>query len=208
MGLKEWLIPQDKVFFDLLDQESNNVAEGAKKLQDMVEKFDNLLERRAELKLIEHHGDEIVHTIYDRVVATFVTPIDQDDITKLASLYDDVLDYVDSVANSIVLFEIQEPTEPMKQLVRLVGRSVDEIHTAFAAMRREDSKEIDTRCKEVDRLENEADVLSNDSIAQLFKTKDVIQIMKMKEIYEQLEIITDKCEDVGQELRDIVRKYA
>jgi len=208
MGLKEWLIPQDKVFFDLLERESTVVVNGACKLQQMINEFDNLEKRRDEMKDIEHDGDEIVHMINERVNATFVTPIDQDDITKLASLYDDVLDACYAVARRIQLYELKEPTEPMKRLALVVRRSVDEIHAAFVAMRREDKDEIDGRCIEVDSLENEADVILNDSVAALFKEADVIRIMKLKEIYEQLESATDRCEDVSQELRDIVRRYA
>ncbi len=207
MGFREWLIPQDKRFFDLLEDESNNVLDGAKKLHEMIEKFDGLQERRMELKTVEHNGDQIVHTIYEKVNTTFVTPIDQDDITKLASLYDDVLDLMDAVANKIVLYEVKESTQPMRQLAELVQKSVYEIHAAFASMRRQDTKEIDKRCIAVDTLENEADVILNDSVAALFKSADVIMIMKLKEIYEDLEMATDKCEDVSQELRDIVRRY-
>lgn len=207
MGLKAWLVPQDKIFFDLLEEESNNVADGARKLQEMIDNFDRLGDRRAELKAIEHNGDQIVHVIYEKVNATFVTPIDQDDITKLASLYDDVLDIVYAVANRIVLYELKQSTPAMKDLVHLVRKSVDEIHAAFFSMRSRDRKEIDKRCIEVDTLENEADVVLNDNVAQLFKSNDLIQIMKLKEIYEQLETITDMCEDVSQELRDILRRY-
>jgi len=207
MGLKEWLVPQDKVFFDLLEKESANVVEGAAKLHEMIQKFDRLEDRRNEIRDIEHTGDEIVHVIYERVNATFVTPIDQDDITKLASLYDDVLDGCYAVARRIVLYEVKESTESMRKLAWTVRQSVDEIHAAFSAMRREDRKEIDGRCIEVDSLENEADVILNDGVAELFKSTDVILIMKLKEIYEQLEATTDRCEDVSQELRDIVRRY-
>ncbi len=207
MGFREWLVPQDRRFFDLLEEESNNVVDAARKLQEMIEKFDRLEERRVELKTVEHNGDQIVHSIYEKVNSTFVTPIDQDDITKLASLYDDVLDLMDSVANKIVLYEVKESTPPMKQLADLVRRSVNEIHAAFSSMKREDRKEIEKRCIEVDTLENEADVVLNDSVALLFKSADAITIMKLKEIYEDLETTTDKCEDVSQELRDIVRRY-
>jgi uncharacterized protein Yka (UPF0111/DUF47 family) len=186
MGLKEWLVPQDRVFFDLLERESANAVDGAVKLNEMIQSFDKLEERWNEIRDIEHKGDEIVHVIYERVNATFVTPIDQDDITKLASLYDDVLDTIYAVARRIVLYELRESTEPMKKLAWTVKQAVNEIHAAFSAMRREDKKEIDGRCIEVDSLENEADVILNDSVAALFKSADVIQIMKLKEIYEQL----------------------
>jgi uncharacterized protein Yka (UPF0111/DUF47 family) len=195
MGLREWLIPQDKVFFDLLEEESNNVADGALRLQEMIDNFDRLEDRRTELKTVEHNGDKIVHVIFEKTNTTFVTPIDQDDITKLASLYDDVLDIIYAVANRIVLYELKQSTPTMKEFARLVRKSVDEIHAAFFSMRSQDKKEIDKRCIEVDTLENEADVLLNDSVAHLFKSNDMIQIMKLKEIYEYLETITDRCED-------------
>jgi uncharacterized protein len=207
MGLRSWLVPEDRVFFDLLEEESTNVLKGSKVLLDLIMKYDGLEEERAELKEIEHRGDEIVHQIYEKVNSTFVTPIDQDDITRLASLYDDVLDFMDSAANRIVLYEVRESTEAMKKLADIVARSVTEIHAAFMAMRNRNSKEIDKRCIEVDTLENEADVVLNDSVAALFKGSDVIQIMKLKEIYEELETVTDRCEDVSQVLRDILRRY-
>jgi len=208
MGLRSWLIPEDKLFYDMLEDESSNVVNGARVLRQMITEFDGMEAKRAEMKAIEHRGDEIVHQIYEKVNSTFVTPIDQDDITRLASLYDDVLDFMDSAANRIVLYEVKESTEPMKQLANIVALSVDEIHAAFVAMRGHKMKEIDTRCIAVDTLENEADVILNDSVAQLFKGSDVIQIMKLKEIYEELETVTDRCEDVSQVLRDIVRRYS
>src|SRR2546427_329529 len=206
MGIREWLIPQDKVFFDLLEDESKVVVLGAHQLEDAIENFDRLDERRRELKETEHQADEIVHRIYDRVNRTFITPIDQQDITRLASLYDDVLDFIYSVMNRMVLYEVKGPTEAMRKLSRLVTLSVDEIHQAFLSVRKMDENEIEERCREVDRLENEADALLNDSVAELFKGSDAIYILKMKEVYEHLETTTDKCEDVSFQLRDIVLK--
>lgn len=207
MGLKEWIIPQDKAFFDLLERESSNVVNAATRLQEAIRKFDKLDERRKEMKDIEHTGDEIVHEIYDKINRSFITPIDQEDITRLASLYDDVLDYIYAVMNRIVLYEVREPTEPMIKLSEIVGKCVNEIHQAFISMRRLNRKEIDARCIEIDRLENEADVLLNDSVAALFKESDVIKILKLKEIYEYLETVTDRCEDVSFILRDILLKH-
>lgn len=207
MGLKEWIIPQDKAFFDVLEQESRNVLLGAEKLEDAIKSFDRMDERRKEFKDIEHVGDDIVHSIYERVNRSFITPIDQEDLTKLASLYDDVLDYMYAVMNRIVLFEITGPTESMIKFAGIVRASVEEIHQAFISMRRLDKAEIDKRCIEVDKLENEADVLLNESVATLFKSNDVIMILKLKEIYEYLETATDRCEDLSFVLRDVLIKH-
>ena len=206
MGLKEWIIPQDKVFFDLLDRESATVLRGAIKLEDAVKNFDNMEERRKEFKDIEHNGDEIVHDIYERVNRSFITPIDQEDLTRLASGYDDVLDFMYLVMNRLVLFEIKGTTQPMIEFAGIVRASVEQLHSAFGSLSKPNQAIIDRACIEVDRLENEADVLLNEAVATLFKSQDVISILKLKEIYEHLETITDRCEDVSFIIRDILIK--
>ncbi len=208
MGLKEWVIPQDRAFFDLLDRESSNVLVGAKKLEEAVKSFDRMDERRKEFKQIEHEGDEIVHEIYEKVNRSFITPIDQEDLTKLASLYDDVLDYMYAVMNRIILFEVKGPTESMMRFVGIVRESVEQIHQAFTSLRKLDKDQIEKSCIEVDRLENEADVVLNESVAVLFKSNDVINILKLKEIYEHLETVTDKCEDLSFVIRDVMIKHS
>ena len=208
MGLKEWIIPQDQVFYDLLERESDNVLTGARKLEEAVRTFDNFEDRRREFKEIEHEGDEIVHEVYERVNKSFITPIDQEDLTRLASLYDDVLDYMYDVMNRIVLFEITGATDPMRQFVEIVRASVEETHKAVVSMRKADKAEIERACREVDSLENEADVLLNESVAALFRSQDVIGILKLKEIYEYLESVTDKCEDLSFVIRDIMIKHS
>ena len=208
MGLKEWIIPQDKAFYDSLEQESANVLEGARKLEEAVRSFDRMEERRKEFKDIEHRGDEIVHDIYERVNRSFITPIDQEDLTKLASLYDDVLDFMYAVMNRLVLYEITGPTESMMKFTGIVRASVEQMNHAFLSMRKLDSAAIDKNCIEVDRLENEADEVLNDAVAALYKSKDVISILKLKEVYENLETITDRCEDLSFVLRDIMIKHS
>ncbi len=208
MGLKEWIIPQDKAFYDLLDNESASVLKGAVKLEDAVKAFDNMEERRKEFKDIEHNGDEIVHDIYERVHRSFITPIDQEELTRLASRYDDVLDFMYSVMNKLVLFEIKGPTPTMVEFTGIVRASVEQLHAAMTSLRKLDTATIDRACIEVDRLENEADVLLNESEAALFKSEDVISILKLKEIYEFLETVTDRCEDVSLVIRDIMIKHS
>ncbi len=208
MGLREILIPQEKVFFQLLEEESKNVLTGAQALRDMIINYNGIAEKRKRIREIEHNGDEIVHQIYDRLVKSFITPIDREDISKLASLYDDVLDYIYAVANRLYLYEIREATAPMRQFVELVVKSVEEIGFAFASIQKIKAPEVEARCIEVDRLENEADVVLNESVASLFKTSDPLTIIKLKEIYELLETVTDKCEDVVQVIRTIVLEYS
>jgi len=208
MGLRELLIPREKIFFQLLEEESKNVLAGAVAFNELIQNFDHLSDNRNKMKDIEHHGDEIVHSIYDRLVKTFITPIDREDISKLASLYDDVLDYIYAAVNRLFLYEVELPTEPMRRFADLVLKSVREIDFAFASIQKIKASEIEARCNEVDTLENEADVVLNESVAALFKTNDAISIIKFKEVYELMETITDKCEDVVQVIRDIILEYS
>src|SRR5213083_108898 len=136
MVLRELLIPREKIFFQLLEQESKNVLAGAHALNDLIQNFDRLAEKRNKIKDIEHDGDNIVHSIWDHLVKTFITPIDREDISKLASLYDDVLDYIEAVANRLYLYEIRSPTEPMRRFTDIVVKSVQEITSPLRAFRR------------------------------------------------------------------------
>ncbi len=208
MKLRELLIPKERIFFQLLEQESKNVLAGAKALRDLIGDFDHLADMRNKIKEIERQGDDIVHSIYDHLVRTFITPIDREDISKLASLYDDVLDYIYAAVNRLFLYEIRSPTEAMRKFTDLVVKSVEEIDFAFASIQKVKAPEVESRIIEVDRLENEADVVLNESVAALFKSNDAISIIKLKEIYELMETITDKCEDVVQVIRDIILEYS
>ncbi len=205
MSIREVFIPQDKVFFELLEKESQNVVDGAQSLVELVNNFTDVPVKRDRIKELEHKGDEIVHEIYTKLNKCFITPIDHEDISKLASSYDDVLDFIYATANRLALYEIGTSNVVMKQFADIILSCVKELDLAFNSMRRL-SKDIDEKCTEVDRLENVADVLLNESVADLFKSGDLIQIVKLKEIYEYMEATTDRCEDVGYVLRDIVMK--
>jgi predicted phosphate transport protein (TIGR00153 family) len=181
---------------------------GAVAFGELIQNYHDLADKRNKIKDIEHHGDEIVHSIYDRLVKTFITPIDREDISKLASFYDDVLDYIYAAVNRLYLYEVESPTETMRRFADLILKSVREIDFAFASIQRIKASEIEARCTEVDTLENEADVVLNESVEALFKTKDAISIIKMKEVYELMEAVTDRCEDVVQVIRDIVLEYS
>jgi predicted phosphate transport protein (TIGR00153 family) len=207
MGLKEWLIPQDKHFFNMLDNVSQNVLDGSIAFLDMLKNYENIKERQQKIKDIEHQGDDFVHEIFEELNKTFITPIDHDDISKLASAFDDVLDYIDGAAARCVLYDIQKPEDNMIKLAEVLLQQTTELRDALSGLRNiKNPKEIERRCVEVNRLENVADDIYKTSVANLFKQKDAIEIMKLKEIYERLEFATDKCEDAANVISDIVVK--
>jgi len=205
--LKEWIIPQDKLFFNMLENVSENVLSGSVAFLDMLKNYENIKEKQKRIEDIEHQGDDFVHEIFEELNKTFITPIDHDDISKLASAFDDVLDYIDDAATIFVLYDIQKPEENMIKLAEVLLQQTTELRHALSGLRNiKNPREIEEICIEVNRLENVADDLYKTSVANLFKRKDAIEIMKLKEVYERLEFATDNCEDVANVISDIVVK--
>jgi len=208
MGFKEWILPQDKIFFNLLEEQAALVVKVAELFQTMLREYSSFGVLIKRMRVMEHEGDELVHKIFRKLNESFITPIDQEDISKLASLYDDVLDLIDATANRIFLFKIEKPNDIIKEFADIIVQQVKEVNAATRQIRKINQVEIEKRFKAVHTLENEADDLHDFSIVELFKEKDPIKIMIMKDIYEFLEQITDKCEDVCLVIQDIVIKNA
>jgi predicted phosphate transport protein (TIGR00153 family) len=208
MGFKEWIIPQDKIFFNILEQQAELVLKAAQLFKKMLDETENFSENIKEMRHTEHEGDEIVHQMIHRLHKSFITPIDQQDLANLTSLYDDVLDYIDSVANRIFLFEIKEPDDIIKGFADLIEKQVAEVNEALKQIRKIKQQEMEKRFKQVHSLENLADDLHDKALVKLYKEKDPIKIIIMKEVYDFLEAITDKCEDVCLVIQDIVLKNA
>ncbi len=207
MGFKEWIIPQDKVFFELFARQSKNVVAGSELLLDMIKNFDakKMEERKDKLKEMESIGDGIVHEIYEKLNTSFITPMDHEDMTRLVSNYDDVIDLMYTVANRMWLFRVR-PTPVMEDFAILIRKCVSEIDNAMSHIEKIDQKEIAKRCIEIHTLENHGDDLLDESLEKLFRGKDPVEIMKLKEMYEFLETVTDRCEDVAFAINDIVLK--
>ena len=208
MGFKEWIIPQDKIYFNILEKQADLVLKAAKLFKQLLNEPENFSENIKKMRLLEHEGDEIVHQMIHKLHKSFITPIDQEDLADLTSLYDDVLDYIDSVANRIFLFEIKQPDDIIKEFADIIEKQVAEVNEALKHVRKMKQEEIEKRFKQVHSLENIADDLHDKSLVQLYKEKDAIKILMMKEIYDFLEEITDKCEDVCLVIQDIVLKNA
>ena len=191
----------------MLENESQNVLDGSKAFLDMLKNYENIKEKQQKIKDIEHQGDDYVHEIFEELNKTFITPIDHDDISKLASAFDDVLDNIDGTATRLVLYEIQKPEENMLKLAEvLLDQSIELRQAVYGLRNIKKSKETEKRCIEVNRLENVADDLYKTSIANLFKRNDAIEIMKLKEVYERIEFAIDRCEDAANVISDIVVK--
>ena len=209
MGLRELLIPHDKVFFDLFEKQAGVVKEAAWRLVALTEDFTSVKEKRHEIEKLEHKGDQITHDIYDQLNRTFITPLDPEEISRLASALDEVLDYIDGATEKMFYYNLGATDTHMIELAKLIHLSASEIEGAVKGIRSiKDPRYIEERCIEVNRLENLADDVLAHAVTDLFQTNDAIMIIKLKDIYEHLEIATDYCEDVANVLSDIAIRHS
>lgn len=208
MGLREWIIPQDRVFFDLLERHMVLTTEAVTDFRAMVQNWANMDTWRSRIAEVEHQADQVSHEVFDRLNRTFITPIDREDIARLTHALDDVVDAVDAAATRIALLHLPEPTPAMSQFVDVLSAQVAQLQGAVQALRKPATlKALVPGCVvEIHRLENNADQILNDAIGELFAGNDAIRILKYKEIYEFLEWATDYCEDAADILQDILRK--
>jgi len=201
------LIPRETKFFELFAELSGYLTEGAKLLRSILQDPRDLPLRVQEVQAVEHKGDKATHAIITKLNQTFITPFDREDIHHLASSLDDVLDFVNAAATRLVMYKIYQPPPTSAELAGLIVLQSEELARGVSLL--EKNGEVLRHCEEVNRLEDEADHVSRRAIASLFDTeKDPIQLIKVKELYEILEVATDKAEDAANVLETIVLKNA
>ncbi len=204
------LIPRSGRFFELFDQSARNLVVASEALTDLLEHFENVETKTVHLKDLEHEGDEITHEIYLQVHKTFVTPFDREDIAALAQRMDDVMDYIEGASTAIRIYGITQPTSAARGLADLIRLQSIQLEKAISVLRHKGRlKSILEQLKEINRLENEADSLYLNSMAELFRGEmNTVDIIKWRDIYDQLEEATDSCEQVAYVLEAIVLKHA
>jgi len=201
------LIPRERKFFDMLDMEADAVLKGAQVLFNLMGNYSGVEEAKNKITEIEHQTDDIVHNIFLELNLTFVTPIDREDISGLASALDNVLDHIHGAARRLYSYEVEAATKAMVDFAGILLKACTELNLAVKDLRElKKPEKIEERCVEVNSLENEADEVLNIGVAELFKTRDAKEIIKLKEIYEFLESAVDRCEDAANVISDITMK--
>lgn len=212
-----WFMPKEERFKELFQLDTENLKKAAKVFTEIAHSTD--LEARrvkmTELKAIEHDGDGITRRIFDALNATFITPLDREDIHWLASDLDEILDYLESVSQHLVLFELAEAPEGLQQFADILGEMVAEIDRISDLLWDLSSeKQIRGSLVRISELENRADQLYSTLIADLFRGKtggvalDPVTIMKWKEVYDGLENACDQCKDFTHVVSNVVAKNA
>jgi predicted phosphate transport protein (TIGR00153 family) len=202
------LIPREEKFFDLFEQQSGHIVSAARVLEELTLDYPDAKAKAEHIKDIEHAGDTLTHEIVRRLNTTFVTPFDREDIYALASRLDDVLDLIDAVADRLLIYKIDRVTDGAVAMAKIIVKTAEETDRAVRCLRTL-SAFYHKHAVEVNRLENEADRLLRDELAALFEgTHDAIEVIKWKELYETMEAVTDRCEDVVNVIEGIVLKMA
>ena len=207
------LMPREGRFFSLFDSHAKLIVDGAHALADVLRDYEIEKDRAAGIKLIEdaeHAADRITHETVQLLHTTFITPFDRDDIHRLISRMDDVLDLIQDTGESLVLYDIQKVTPEATQLAELLLRCAERVQAAvklLASMA--EAPAMLEICQEIDKLESEADKVMRGAISRLFRDEtDVRQLIKLKAVYEALESATDKCQDVANVIESVVLENA
>lgn len=208
-SMKNWIVPQDKVFFELLSREAKVMLEGVRALDELLNNFKDVERKRNHIKGLETKGDDIVHDIYTHLNTTFIVPIDHTDISSLASSVDDILDLSEGVATRIFLYRIKKPTPALISISATLVKQAEEIEACVSVFSdRKNYPQVLLRCIKINTLENRADEAYRNALAKLFTQKNAIEIIKMKELYDAIERATDCCEDSANIIKDIVMKHS
>jgi len=202
-------LPREHKFFEMFAEMSANLTEGAQVMRALMKDFQDVPKKVTRLKEIEHRGDEMTHAVITKLNQTFITPFDREDIYKLASSLDDVLDYLNSAGDRIITYKISTAPHEAYDLAEIIVQQCHELGKAVSHLDKRKNSHVLQYCVEVNRLENEADTVSRRAIGKLFEDeRDPIALIKLKELYEVLEMATDKAEDVANVVESVVLKSA
>ena len=203
-------IPRVEGFWVLFEESARNVVKIAQCLKQLLDTWQDIEQKVAEIDELEHQGDTITHEIMAQLHRTFVTPFDREDIALLAHTLDDVTDFIHAAGYAMLLYKVDAPSERAKELADIIVQGATEVEKAMPQLRRHrELKKILPRCVEINRLENAADKVFRSAMAELFDdSTDMASVIKWREIYEHMEAATDKCEDVANVLEGVALKHA
>jgi len=204
------LLPRDTSFFDHFEEQGKKTVDGCRAFLALIEDPANAVLHAKKVKAFEEECDAITHRVVESLHKTFITPIDRNDIYRLMTKLDDIMDFVEAAAERISLYDIRVMTKEAGDLARVLVSSAERVLEALCGLRNLKNPQLMLeKCVEINRLENEADALLRGTLAKLFREeKDAITIIKWKEIYELLETATDRCEDVANIIEGVVLEHS
>ncbi|MDO8577995.1 MAG: DUF47 domain-containing protein [Dehalococcoidales bacterium] len=204
------LMPREDSFFTYFEEGAQNAVTTARKLKELIDTWENVPGKVAEIDELEHVGDTITHRVMRQLHTTFITPFDREDIALLAHSLDDITDFIQAAADAMLIYKVAKPSEAARKLADTIVQATEEVATAMPELRsRGGLKHLVTHCVEINRLENVADGIYRAAVGELFdNTSNIADIIKWREIYDHMETATDRCEDVANVLEGVALKNA
>jgi uncharacterized protein len=204
--------PKDRVFYTLFEQVADTMAKMGRMLKEVVKEpdFDKRAGLISQIEDLEHVNDDFTHQIFTELGRNFITPFDREDIHYLATSLDDVCDYIFATAKKINFYKVNPNDQGIQKMADLIEQGCEQIRTAVHELRNmRDMRKITEALVKVNSIENQADDIFDLSIERLFETEpDAKEVIKKREIYQVMEIVTDKCEDAANVIESIIIKYA
>jgi predicted phosphate transport protein (TIGR00153 family) len=204
--LLSWIIPTEKRFFDMLGGQAEKTIEASKALSELINDPADIKAKAENLTEMEHAGDTLRHQLIEELNKTFITPIDREDINAISDLLDDILDYIEGTSTRMYLYGAVKIPMHMAELSETLLEAMENVRSAIADMAL-GFKEFKSYHHKIHELENKGDEIQKEAIAEIFKSKDAIYVIKWKEIIETLEGAIDKCEDCADIIDDVRMKF-
>lgn len=215
MGLNSFLkifMPKNKIFYELFESVAGNVAKMGSLLRDIVAEpdFDKRAALIVQLEDLEHANDELTHSLFTELGRNFITPFDREDIHYLATSLDDIADYIYAAGKKINFYRVNPNDTGMQKFSELIEQSAEQVRVAVGELRdMKNMRNITEALVKINSIENQADDTFDFSIERLFNTEpDAKEVIKKRDIYQVMEIVTDKCEDASNVIESIIIKYA
>jgi uncharacterized protein len=211
MTLLEKLMPRSDDFFSDFEAQAEAVVEGSKLLKDLLDDFTDVQRKTDAIKAVEHRADDITHRAFARLHTQFITPFDRAEIHRLLSRIDDVLDLADAASERLSLYDIEAVLPEARDLAGVLVAQTEKMAEAVRGLRtfKKDSRHVLDACREINVLENQADTLTRQTMAKLFRRgNDPLTVVKWKEIIDLIESATDRAEDVANVIEGVVLEHA
>jgi predicted phosphate transport protein (TIGR00153 family) len=202
---------KNEVFYELLEKQATAAVNAAKEFHKLVGDFGNLSQYAVKIKEIESAADHITHELANKIDATFVTPLDKEDLRALSSELDDVTDHIEACTGRMALYKLTQARPDLESLVTMLVRITEAMFEAVKSLRTMPSRDkMRDIFIQIHQIENEHDAAFRKALADLLNASDAdpIKVIKWKEIYDRLETSVDKCEDVANTIESVVVKYA
>ena len=204
-----WLKSNDKEILTILDNLSKKAVEVSEELVKLFSNVYNAKEHQAKIKILEREADVLTRSVFAELNKTFITPLDREDIQRIASKTDDVIDYIEGISGRMESYKIISTPPFMLEIAKELAKATKEVEFMISKLGdMKGNKDLINHCRTTSEIEHKIDELYREAVAKLFETDDAVTIIKLKDIYESIETASDRCVDVADVIEDIVLKYA